>query len=525
MINEREITTNRKNGYASDFNFAKGVGMLLIIIAHSIYNYSYSNLFMMSLYAIIIYGIMPMFFIINGIGYKHRPFKSKLKQKVKFMLKPYIYVTLIITFLFPLFHFAVFHYWKNAFKEMLKVVLAFVLGISYHTGFSVGGLELYDCGSMWFILTLFNASIVLNLITAIKKVWIQRLLTFTCVVLGWIASILDIYFFCIPTSLITVGYLYVGMILRQTKVLEKKIKWYIYLFLGMIWVIGVVFGKVNMANNIWKLGVLDIIFTGVAGFLLIKIFSLVNCLNGIIMDKIRKIGFYSLYVLCIHTIESICIPWYLFADAFSQHPLIGIALQCVLRGVLIFTICYIIRIRKKIMNQIRKVLKLPLVQQILTLICILFISFFISTRIAAFFLSWRAISISRIFVWGGAVVFCVLLFFVKRFAVNYMAERATCNGMCVLVCSGIAFLFNVIVTTKFRDLGIVIAYEGMLLIEKVFCLLGASILLSILLTQILNVFQGICKNLIKKIKPEKKDVLFWGITIMILFVLFFAYFS
>lgn len=514
-----------KKGYASDFNFAKGIGMLLIMFAHSFSYYSYDNIIVLAIYAFLFYGMMPMFYMISGFGFKKRSVKSCMIQRARFLLKPYCYVTIAIAFIFPLIHFGFFRYWQDAFKEMLKEVLAFILGISYHSGFTIGNLELYDCGSMWFILSLFNAWIILNFILHISKVWIQRVLVVCCVLLGWVAALLGLCFWCLSPSFITVGYLYVGMELREHNILQRKLPKLLYVVLLIFWIIGARFGYVNMAYNLWKLGVVDILLAGVVGFLLVRIFSFLNHTDGVIVEKIREIGFYSLYIMCIHTVESICIPWYLFAEKFSKYPFLGMVLQWILRCILVFLVCYIIRKRKKILTFINN--KVRLYYRLGTIIlCFFFVAFFLSTRIAAFLFSWKSIHISRIWVWCIAAVLWILCFLLKRFILDYIFVRVVNNRICIITCTVLAILFNIAVTKKMHILGIVIAYEGMSLPEKGLCLLGASTLLCIFLLFICNVLHDLkyfCRKLRKIINPEKKDIFFLALMILIFtaFILFY----
>ena len=73
-----------------------------------------------------------------------------------------------------------------------------------------------------------------------------------------------------------------------------------------------------MAINQYACGPLSIVVSGMMGLMIIYIFLQLNRFNGVFVNFIRKIGRYSLYVLCIHTVEIMAIGRYLQYDFVNK---------------------------------------------------------------------------------------------------------------------------------------------------------------------------------------------------------------
>ena len=61
---------------------------------------------------------------------------------------------------------------------------------------------------------------------------------------------------------------------------------------------------------------------------------------------LQAIGRNSLNIFCIHTVELIAIPWYLFAAHFTDHPLRGMLLQNVIAFTSIGLMCALLNLRQ-----------------------------------------------------------------------------------------------------------------------------------------------------------------------------------
>ena len=56
----------------------------------------------------------------------------------------------------------------------------------------------------------------------------------------------------------------------------------------------------------------------------------------------------SLHIFCLHTVELIAVPWYLFAAQFAANPIVGLLAQYLLRCSFIAAGCLLLELRKRV---------------------------------------------------------------------------------------------------------------------------------------------------------------------------------
>lgn len=332
------------------FDFVKGFAVCTIVIGHLCMQFNvvenitlntYNLIVLRILYLCLGYGTMAMFILISGYGFRKKKVWSCIKQQANYILKPYIIVTIAIAVIFPIVHYAFFKWKAAAIKEMIREVLAFLLVISGESGIVIGEYALYSCGAIWFMIALMNSWIILNLIMQIENQKIQKILVLLITVIGWFLSRYGIWPFCFQQSLIFTGYLYAGYWIKKNKLLEKKFSIWEKILMGICAIIGGAIGQVEMANNVYALGIFDVIFSGVVGFLMLKVALKINQFSCGIISIVKKIGRYSLWIICLHTVESICFPWYLLADRSKINPLLGFCIA-IIGKIIIILLGYIL---------------------------------------------------------------------------------------------------------------------------------------------------------------------------------------
>lgn len=323
------------------FDLAKGMGMFCIVAGHTIFNYDVPFTAVSTGLKIFGTGLMPMFFLISGFGCKGTEEKKYLKKTVKELLIPYFFVTAAAAVLFPVLHFLMFRWWPGTWDETKKIVLAYLTGCS-KSGRVFLGSELYECSVVWFLLALFWSSNILNLILKRISGRVQIIAVLVCVAAGAGCLAGDIWMFCIPQGLLSVGYLYLGYLMKKTGWLEKKLPVWQKLLLAGISGAEVVWGGINLAYGIFRRGALDYFGAGLAGILMIRVTLWFNRYDGVFLEKIRKVGRYSYYAMCVHSVEMNCIPWYLFASCFARFPYAGYFFQIFVRGTIIWAGCMVL---------------------------------------------------------------------------------------------------------------------------------------------------------------------------------------
>lgn len=324
------------------FDLIKGLAMLLIVLAHSFSQYSYKNfpLWVLILYQVTFTVLIPIFFMINGYGFRPQKMRQYLKKRTKHILKPYCYVAIVTTCIFVCVHYLNFHMKRAALEGGLSIFLGYIFGLRSGTKVSIGTIEIADCGPMWFLLAILLAGIILNTICQLKNKKVVFILVILTVFIGNILSRFGSWYYCMPITLVVVGYLYAGKLIKEYNLLWKKLPWWFYFGAIISWLIGTVFGGMDASTSYWKLGIFDTIFTVFAGILVLRGVLYLNHYRKGIFKLIRIIGRYSLWVVCIHTIECTSLPWYMFSSKFQNQPGIGTLLLwaahciCILVGCL-----------------------------------------------------------------------------------------------------------------------------------------------------------------------------------------------
>ncbi len=230
----------------SYLDITKGITLFFVILGHFVYKKSL-------LFKWIFTFHIPVFFIISGILFNINnsySFKDYLKRKLKRLILPY--------FIISSFGFLISLIIRR--KEALSIT-----AIEYLLYY--GQPELFQVGQIWFLIALFNASILLYLIIKIfynnKKISDRKIVTIIILIvlisIGYIIKdLIKIpHFgrlpFKIDTSIMGTAFMFIGYIIKEYNILDKinnnKIKATITFILLII--INVLFGvKLNNFVNI-----------------------------------------------------------------------------------------------------------------------------------------------------------------------------------------------------------------------------------------------------------------------------------
>lgn len=338
--------------YIGMFDLIKGIGMLLIVLGHTINNYTFSgvenNIGMLIfgvVYILIGAGVLQAFFLISGYGFRKTSIMNCIKKQTKLMLKPYIYIMIATAVLHIITRYAMSHSLKSALQQTWPVVGGFLFALPANK--EMFGVQFYFCGAMWYIIALLLGWIILNTLMNIVKERYMPIAVWACACVGWLIGKDRVIPFCIAQGLVAVVYLYYGYMLKKKKVLGKSLTKAQIAFSVFVCVISLgliaVTGKMNnMADGIWTAGIISMGLDGYIGFLLIYLFLKLNACKGRIWEWIKKIGSNSLYIFTLHTVELHGIPWWRFVEYMKDYPVLGCVLHFIMRcafiivGVLIF---------------------------------------------------------------------------------------------------------------------------------------------------------------------------------------------
>ena len=333
------------------FHLARGIGMVLILLGHSMTPFFRVRQIGETLFAgagsVLGGGIMAMFFMISGFGFYSRSPRKCLRNQYKLLLKPYFLTAAAIL----------------ATKALLAVVkqrsfaanggslvLTYLLGMNAEGGGAFLGVPVDSVSIMWFVLALFGGWIIYNGIARLDSSCLRLTLVTGCVVLGWGLTVISpVWPWCLPMMLLAVGYLAVGHAIKRGDWLTKKLPAWCWVLLCLVTLCCAAWGNVNMVACRWKLGLLDVAGSFCVGFLLLRGYCALmeREWKGRLISFLESVGLYSVWIVFLHGYEKVIFPWYRLRNFLPEYPLLCTGLCLLLRcGVIYFMMRLIMWLRR-----------------------------------------------------------------------------------------------------------------------------------------------------------------------------------
>lgn len=332
----------------SSFDFIKGIAMISIILLHMLNNdhfvvqkLPFFRPFLISLRAS---GyIIPMFFIISGFGFKPMSAVKVLKKTFSEMVIPYLWVMFVISVLYPIVFYIQNYSWTESFHFTMCFILAYFLGVPEY-GKVFLGYNIAWVSAVWYLLALFVAFNVLNLILKTKNITRQFILVLLCVLAGYVLIIREINYYCIAHGLMAVGFCYTGYTIKKCKLLERYLNCvWLYITLIPVTLVQATWGFFNMGPGEFRYGLFDYIGAGLAGVLFMFIGVYFGQFECKATAWIKQIGVYTYWILCIHSVEMGFPQWAVLTDMLTDHQQIAFIIEVILKAFLIVAVCCILR--------------------------------------------------------------------------------------------------------------------------------------------------------------------------------------
>lgn len=347
--------------YIGMFDLTKGFLIIMIVVGHSILDFfKYWNFdaeqspilgILVKVAVFVLQMLIPPFFLICGYTFKKRSMKVCIKTQLHYFLKPYIYVVAAIALI--------------TIAKKILISGSVIEGLKYQVlpyifGFCPGkreflGIYMDTIGPIWFFLVFVLATILLNAIMYEQQMWVQvfLVLALSC---GGMALKDKTLPFCIQQTMICCGYIYVGMLMKKYKFFEKKMPMTFIITSIIICVFAILFGNIAVSENVWKLGMFDLLASYISGILFVLIFQRINNVSGKISEALRWMGRHIMWFCCIHTVCYITIPWDKFADLFSDIKLLGFIIEVIIQSGIAVVGCKILDVymKKVKLKKVRK---------------------------------------------------------------------------------------------------------------------------------------------------------------------------
>ena len=262
-------------------DIAKGIGIFLIIISHSVYFGGFIHNWIFAFH-------VPLFFILSGLFFKEDNLLSLIKKKAKSLILPYFIFYLIgltITLAIPQLrsHLTIYGICKDIY-----------LGVPDNVHVS----------SVWFLMCLFFAMLILEALLLLKKknVYISCILLVCIVVLGLsfgsfpkILSIfpahrlpLDIDCACVALFFLWFGFFFKEKIFDKITVIEQKKSSWLRIALCVMLILSIILTILNkrvnlhgMTYNNWILYIVE----AIVGFFLVILLS-ITVAHSVFLKKI-----------------------------------------------------------------------------------------------------------------------------------------------------------------------------------------------------------------------------------------------
>lgn len=338
MQKGQEEAQVRKIGLGA-FDLAKGVGILLVVVGHvaGYFNSNPENMMTGGAAiwgALIQLGLMPMFFFISGYGLKKKKNRECIKSHIDNLFKPYYKVAAVCCVLIiPITYFIGDDIWQRLRATSLSFLLCNFKGAYLGSVFVDGN------NPVWFLWALAIAGILMNLILKLPKKVQKVAVAIAAIGYGfameWIGSGWAIF-----EVLFAIVAMYAGHLLKQEKILEtnKRSKGILILLSG----VAMVMYCIPIENPVYE-QTTYILGRLAAGLLLVLLFNQLNRVENKFLDMIRMVGRYTYWILCIHTVELACIPFYLLTGAMMEHRVLAAIIVITIMIALIVIGCYVLR--------------------------------------------------------------------------------------------------------------------------------------------------------------------------------------
>ncbi len=295
---------------------------------------------------------MGIFFIISGYGF--RPVKNLrgVKTQAKMLLRPVLIAYLCFI---PAKMIMNLILGRNIMAGVAQRLLGLLLGHVHRT--HIFGVETETITVFWFFIALFIGWMILTLIFKIfsRELW-RGIASAVCVVAGYL---LALYFpdlrYCIYQSLLAVGCLYLGYLLKKKGWLFVKIPLWGYVLLLVGALVSILFGYVNFNNGALDLGPVDYAGMLCGCYLVIRIYLLLFDPDWKIYQPLMFIGRNSSIFICIHGFESLMFIWRASPYLISENEHLTVLVFFICRLAMIMAIYFIVVHFRSLWN--RKVMR------------------------------------------------------------------------------------------------------------------------------------------------------------------------
>ncbi|MGI6032065.1 MAG: acyltransferase family protein [Coriobacteriales bacterium] len=335
-------------------DIAKGVAILSMVLGHCLESDLWLRIFIYSFH-------MPLFFVLAGFTMHSKPRKQVLVQSTRRLLVPYFAVCAILLF----FAFVPPASLSSALdtQKSAPVVLIEILYGSGQEGIIMGH-HFQAIGALWFLPCLFIARVIFNEIllasdkfraradksahlSAHAGAW-QHLFECACVgVCIWAGFALGDFAhlpFNFDTACIAVGFMFVGYLVKLVGIENIPLAAWVALF--AVWMLYPYAGENEMAVRAYLDYPLSLVTAAAGSLVVMRVCCFVERIP-LLSQGLAWCGVNSLYILCVHRVESAIFNWqkimeFFRPDVWDWNQLAQGLYQFGLRGTLVVLLSIVV---------------------------------------------------------------------------------------------------------------------------------------------------------------------------------------
>ena len=285
-------------------DIAKGLAIMVVVIGHTVPFESFARNVIFSFH-------MPLFFILSGMTFRiaenRKEFLNRLKKDSKRLLFP-LFILISIQYAIE---FAVNgrYMWHDA----IDLARIFVKRIFWSSAVSVNGDASLCLGMLWFLVSLFTARQLLNLLNIVFKNYDHLAMAVLLGAAGMFLGARGIMLpFNIDVSLLAAAFLLIGVFARDHKQIISQYRYVMMLVSAVIWSTCLYFDLyIEMGSRHYPYYGLSIC-EAVSGSFLVCVISNDIVKNKLVNIVIGKLGRISMWIYGIHSL-----------DYYFLHPMIA----------------------------------------------------------------------------------------------------------------------------------------------------------------------------------------------------------
>lgn len=300
------------------FDFLKGISIIMVIFGHTFGQASIiNNLYIKQFINCVGQTSMICLFMIMAFGIRKSPISLSIKREANIYLKIYILVAILTLILYFPLHLVCYKDFNSAVVNTLRIFVGLITGESY-THYLFGHL-IYSGGIMWFFVTAALSNIIVSSVLYYVKENFQKYVILLLLIVGIALSYLnELLPFCIVQSLICSFFVYAGYIVKTKKLLFINPSIWTYILFIISFIITYL-SLSSVAECYYSFDIITIFSATIFAYFLIIFSLIINSRNNIIVDVMEKIGNISIYVICIHAIDYMSLPWDYIINKFNSN--------------------------------------------------------------------------------------------------------------------------------------------------------------------------------------------------------------